>query len=115
MNSSTSGRLSASHAASGAKFSKIGAHTGSSRLFRSYANPIVGVCEAARPPMMRAMFSVLRRRISVMQTAAARVAFELLCQSHCLSTSEIQHRIQPPVHADQRRHFSYREKRAVDV
>jgi hypothetical protein len=55
MRSSTSGRFSASQAESGAKFSKIGAHTGSSRLLRSYAKPMVGVCDAAMPPMMRAM------------------------------------------------------------
>jgi hypothetical protein len=53
--SSTSGFFSASHAESGANCSKIGAHTGSSRLSRSYAKPMVGVCETAMPPTMRAM------------------------------------------------------------
>jgi len=51
----TSGCFSASQFASGAKFSKIGAQTGSSRLFLSNAKPMVGVCEAAMPPMIRAM------------------------------------------------------------
>jgi len=51
-----------SQSASGAKFLKIGAQTGSSRLLRSYAKPIVGVCDAAMPPMMRAMATGPRYR-----------------------------------------------------
>src|ERR1700761_7618921 len=61
----TSGCFSASQFASGAKFSKIGAQTGSSRLFLSNAKPIVGVCEAAMPPIIRAMPVLLQRVASV--------------------------------------------------
>src|SRR5256885_5503952 len=50
-----SGLFSCSHCLAGANASKIGAHTGSSRLFLSCANPMVGVCEHATAPMMLAM------------------------------------------------------------
>src|SRR4051812_114889 len=50
-----SGLFSCSHCLTGANASKIGAHTGSSRLFLSCANPMVGVCEHATAPMMLAM------------------------------------------------------------
>src|ERR1700761_1405267 len=63
MPSSPSGRLWASQSAKGAKFSKIGAHTGSSRLFLSKAKPMVGVCEAAMPPMIRAIPVLLQKLI----------------------------------------------------
>src|SRR5580698_3779891 len=39
----------------GAKFSKIGAQTGSFCLPASKAKPMVGVCETATPPMILAM------------------------------------------------------------
>src|SRR6476659_2087461 len=58
IHSRTSGFFSASHAASGANCAKIGAQTGSARLSRSYAKPMVGVCETAMPPTMRAMRAV---------------------------------------------------------
>ncbi len=54
MKNSTSGFLSASHCCTGAKASKMGAQTGSCCLFLSNAKPMVGVCEQATAPMMRA-------------------------------------------------------------
>ena len=41
--------------ATGSKASKIGAQTGSLRLSRSKAKPMVGVCDAATPPMIVAI------------------------------------------------------------
>jgi hypothetical protein len=38
--------------------SKIGAHTGSSCFFLSYAKPMVGVCELAMAPTILAMMRV---------------------------------------------------------
>ena len=51
----TSGFCSASHCLTGSKAAKMGAQTGSSCFFWSKAKPMVGVCETAMPPMMRAM------------------------------------------------------------
>src|SRR2546426_9533644 len=55
MMTAASGFFSFSHALMGAKASKMGAQTGSSPLFLSWANPMVGVCEHATAPMMLAM------------------------------------------------------------
>jgi hypothetical protein len=55
MKKSTSGLRSASQRCTGAKASKMGAHTGSCCFFLSKAKPMVGVWEHATAPMMRAM------------------------------------------------------------